>query len=129
MLEYCQYASIFSPDRLPDIQQLALAFLQTQPVTVCQVMSFLGKAIFCANDHSQPCHAIQSDMLTVYYSSAHLFSSVQFSFSALHQLQWLSHLHQSHNHLQSLPTSVVIATDAMSNYWAFLSGLWIAVIS
>ena len=37
------------PDKLGDIQQLFLSLLQTQPVAVCQVMSFLGMAIFCAN--------------------------------------------------------------------------------
>ena len=41
------------PDKLADIQQLALSLLQTQPVTVHQVMSFLGKANFCANGQSQ----------------------------------------------------------------------------
>ena len=41
------------PDKLADIQQLALSLLQTQPVTVHQVMSFLGKASFHANGHSQ----------------------------------------------------------------------------
>ena len=41
------------PDKLADIQQLAFSLLQTQPVTVCQVRSFLGKANFCANGHTQ----------------------------------------------------------------------------
>ena len=62
------------PDKLADIQQLALSFLQKLHVTVCWVMSFLCKANFCTNDHSQLhrlCHAIQSDMLTVYCSPAH----------------------------------------------------------
>ena len=36
------------PDKLADIKQLALSLLQTQPVTVHQVISFLGKAnCFC----------------------------------------------------------------------------------
>ena len=34
------------PDKLADIQQLALSLLQTAHVTVCKVMSFLGKANF-----------------------------------------------------------------------------------
>ena len=34
------------PDKLADIQQLALSLLQTPHVTVCRVMSFLGKANF-----------------------------------------------------------------------------------
>ena len=41
------------PDKVADIQQLALSFLQMQPVMVCQVISFLGKANFCAHGHSQ----------------------------------------------------------------------------
>ena len=41
------------PDKLADIQQLGLTLLHTQPVMGSQVMSFLGKANFCANGHSQ----------------------------------------------------------------------------
>ena len=41
------------PDKLADIQQLALSLLQTPHVTVCKVISFLGKANFCTNGHSQ----------------------------------------------------------------------------
>ena len=41
------------PDELAGIQQLALPFLLTQPVSVQQVLSFLGKANFCASGHSQ----------------------------------------------------------------------------
>ena len=40
------------PDKLADIQQLALSLLQSQHVTVCWVMSFLGKANFCTDGHS-----------------------------------------------------------------------------
>ena len=112
------------PDKLADIQQLALSLLQTQPVTVCRVMSFLDKANFCANSHFQLwrfCHVIQSDMLTVYYSPAHLFSSVHFSFSALCQLEQLSHLQQSPVPLQFQLPDVVIATDATPTHWAFYS--------
>ena len=76
--------SIPSPtDKLTDIQQFALSLLQTQLVTVHWVMSFLGKASFCANGHSQLqrlCHVIQSDMLTVYHSPIHLFSCSLFLF-------------------------------------------------
>ena len=77
------------PDKLADIQQLALSLMQTHPVTVHWVISCLGEANFCANDHFQLqrlCHVIQSDLLTVYHSPTYLFSPVQFSFSALHQL-------------------------------------------
>ena len=72
MLGYCPHVSIFVPDKLADIQQLALSLLQTPHVTVCKVMSFLGKASFCTNGHSQLhrlCCVIQSDMLSVYHFS------------------------------------------------------------
>ena len=70
------------PDKLADIQQLTLSLLQNQHITVCQVMSFLGKANFCTNGHSQLwrlCQVIQSDMLSDYHSPAHLFFPVHFS--------------------------------------------------
>ena len=41
------------PDKVDGIQQLAVSFLQTQPVAVHQVMSFLGKARFCASGCSE----------------------------------------------------------------------------
>ena len=41
------------PEKLADIQQLTLSLLLTQPVTVHQFMSILGKANFCASGHSQ----------------------------------------------------------------------------
>ena len=45
---------VFMPsDKLDEIWQLAHSLLQTQPVTVCEVMSFLGKAIFYDSGHSQ----------------------------------------------------------------------------
>ena len=77
------------PDKLADIQQLALSLLHTPHVMVCKVMSFLGKANFCINGHSQLwrlCRVIQSDMLSVYHSPTHLFSHVHFSPSSLRQL-------------------------------------------
>ena len=110
------------PGKLADIQQLALSLLQTQPFTVCRVMSFLGKANACTRGNSQLqrlCNVIQSDMLAVYHSPIHLFSPVHFSFSALHHLEWLSHLQQSPVPLHNLLPDVVIATDAMPNHWAF----------
>ena len=58
-------------------------------------------------------------MLTVYHSPTHLFSPVHFSFSALCQLEWLSHLQQSPVPLQFLLPDVVIATDATPTHWAF----------
>ena len=82
-------------DKLADIQQLAHFLLQTPHVTVHKVMSFLGKANFCTNGHSQLCHlchVIQSDMLSVYHSPTQLFLHVHFSLSTLHQLEWLAQL-------------------------------------
>ena len=103
------------PDKLGDIQQLALSLLQTHPVTAHWVMSLLGKANFHANGHSQLqrlCHVIQSDMLLAFYHSpTHLFSSVHLPFSALHQLEQLSHLQQSPGPLQFPLPDVVITTD------------------
>ena len=114
------------PDKLTDIWQLALSLLWTQHVTVCRIMPFLGKANFCTSGHSQLwylCHVIQSDMLHVYHSPAHLCSHVHFSISSLHQLEWLTHL-------QFPLPDVVIGTDAMPTHWAFYfqgSGLPLSV--
>ena len=120
MLGYCPYVVSLLPDKLTDIQQFAFSLLQS-------------KANFCANDHSQLqrlCHVIQSGMLTVYHSHAHLFSPVHFSFSALCQLEQLSHLQQSPVPLQFPFPDVVIATNAMPTHWAFYfqgSGLPLSV--
>ena len=74
------------PDKLADIQQLALSLLRTPHVTVCKVRSFLGKANFCTNGHSQLqclCRVIQSDMLSVYHSPTQLFLHAHFSPSSM----------------------------------------------
>ena len=87
------YMSVSLPlDKFADNQQLALSLWQDQHVTVCQVMSFLGKANFLPMATPNLCHVIQSDMLTIYHSPTHLFSYVYFSLSSLFQLEWLSHL-------------------------------------
>ena len=96
MLGYCPVS--LPPDKLADIQHLALSLLRTPHVTVHKVMSFLVKANFCTNGHSQLhclCHVIQSDMISVYHSPTQLFSRVQFSLSSLHQLEQLAKLQQS----------------------------------
>ena len=81
------------PDKLPDIQQLALSLLQVQPITVCQVMSFLGKANFCANGHSQLwrlCCVIQSD---IYLFITHLpICFLLFNFPFQLYINWNSYL-------------------------------------
>ena len=72
-------------DKLADIQQLALPLLLTPHVTVLGSCSFLGKANFCNNGHSQLhclCHVIHSDMLCVYHSPTQLFLHVHFSLSS-----------------------------------------------
>ena len=64
-------------DKPVEIQQLAHTFLQRQPVTVKQAMSFLGQATFCADGHAQLhhlCHVIQSDILKVF----HLYTFIYF---------------------------------------------------
>ena len=69
-------------------------------------------------------------MLIVNHSPTHLFSPVHISFSALHQLEWLSHLQQSPVPLQFPLPDVVITTDAMPIHWAFYfqgSGLPLSV--
>ena len=128
----CMLVSL-PPGKLADIQQLALFLLCTPHVTVHKVMSFLGKANFCTNGHSQLrhlCCVIQSDMLSVYHSPTQLFSCVHFSLSSLHQLEWLSNLQQSPVPLHFPLPHVVIATDATPTHWAFYfqgSGLPLSV--
>ena len=103
------------PDKLADIQQLALSLLWTPHATVHKVMSFLGKANFCTNCHFQLwclCCVIQSDMLSVYHSPTQLFLHAHFSLSSLCQLEWLAKLQQSPVPLQFPLPDVVIATDA-----------------
>ena len=81
------------PDKLADIQQLALSLLQTQHVTVHRVMSFLGKANICTNGHCQLwhlCHVIQRDMLHVYHSPTHFF--LEFIFPFPPYINWNSYL-------------------------------------
>ena len=137
----CMLVSL-PPDKLADIHQLALSLLCTPHITVHKVMSFLGKANFCTNGHSQLrrlCHVIQSDMLSVYHSPTQLFSHVHFSLSSLHQLEWLSTLQQSPVPLHFPLPDVVIATDATPTHWAFyfqgsglplsISGTWSGSLS
>ena len=96
-------------------------------------MSFLGKANFCTNGHSQLhclCCVIQNDMLSVYHFPTQLFSQVHFSISSLCQLEQLAHLQQSPIPLQFPLPDVVFATDATPTYWAFYfqgSGLPLSV--
>ena len=122
------------PDKLANIQWLALSLLWTQYVTVCRVMYCLGKANFCTNGHSQLqylCCVIQYDMLHDYHSSTHLFSCVHLSVSSLCQLEWLAHLQQSPVPLQFALPDVVIATEAQPIHWTFYfqgSGLPLSVI-
>ena len=68
--------------KLDGMWHLAHSLLQGHSVTVCQGMSFLGKADFYANGHSKLCWwwcVIESDMLNVYHSPTYFFSSFHFS--------------------------------------------------
>ena len=94
----------FLSDKLLQIQQLAHPLLQMQPVTVHQVISSLGKTTFCANGHAQLCqlcHVIQSDMLDVCHSSAHLFCSFHFPSSTKSALETVSVATESSSHVIS----------------------------
>ena len=97
-------------DELLEIHLLAHSLLQRQPVTVHNVMSFLGKMTFCVDRHTQIhkfCHVIQSDVLNVYHSPANLFVSFHLFLPAESQLQQLFQLWQN----QSLCDSIfLIAT-------------------
>ena len=120
------------PDKLAEIQQLALALLQTSRVTVHKVMSFSGKANFCTNGHSQLhhlCHVIQSDMLSVYHSPTQLFSHVHFSLSSLCPLEWLAQLQQSPVPLHFPLPDMATATDAHPLIGLLFSGIWVTFIS
>ena len=106
--------------------------LWTPHVTVCRVMSFLGKANFCTNGHSQVwclCSVIQHDMLCVYHSPTQLFSHIHFSLSFLCQLEWLSHLQWSLVPLQFPLPDVIIATDAPHSKGLLFSGISFTFIS
>ena len=79
-------------DKLLVIQQLALFLLQTQPSTVYWDMSFFCiSPILCQQICSTLliAYLIQSDMLNVYHSPAHLIFAFHF-FLVLHQLPKLS---------------------------------------
>ena len=111
------------PDKLADIQQLALSLLQNLHDTVHWVMSFLGKANFFTNGRTQLwrlCCVIQSAMLTVYHSPTLCFLLFFFSQFSLHQLEWLSHMQQNPVFFLQFPLPhVVIAIDARPTHWAF----------
>ena len=92
-------------------------------------MSLLGKANFvpmatpyleivlCHSEWHVDCH-----------SPTHLFSSVLFSFSGLHQLEQLNHLQQNPAPLQFPLPDVVIARDVTPTHWAFyFQGFWLTL--
>ena len=117
------------PDKLADIQQLAISLLQSQHVTVHQFRSFLGKANFVPMATPNCwclCHVIQSDILHVYHSPTHLFSQVHFSLSSLCQLEHLSHLQQSPVPLQFFLPDVVLLLHSLG---LLFSGIWFTFIS
>ena len=78
-LYQCQSAKLLK------IQYLAHSLLWTQPILVCQVISFLGKANFCANRHAQLCQLcciLESNLLNVCLSLIHFSFLYFFSNSA-----------------------------------------------
>ena len=110
------------PDKLADFQQLALSLLWTPYVTVCRVMSFLGKAKFYTTGHSHLLHlccVIQSGILGVYHSPTQLFSCVHFSLSSFRQLEQLAILLQSplHCNFHFLMWSLLLMLHPL--IWAF----------
>ena len=103
------------PDKLADFQQLALSLLQTLYVTVCRVMSSLGKAKFYTAGHSHLLHlccVIQSGILGVYHSPTQLFSCVHFLFPL--SFNWNSWLYYSK------VLSIAISTSWCGHcYWCY----------
>ena len=49
------HVSVFAIRKLLVLQQLAHSLLQRQPVTVHEVLFFLGKTTICVNGHAQLC--------------------------------------------------------------------------
>ena len=121
------------PDKLADIQQLALSLLQNQHVTVHRVMSFWVRPIFVPMTTPNCSTCVMSFRVTCYmFTILPPFYFLRFIFflSFLHQLEQLSHLQQSPVPLQFPLPDVVIATDATPTHWAFYfqgSGLLLSV--
>ena len=106
--------------KLIEIQQLALAFVHWQPISVCQVCPFWQDHLLCQGLYTTlPVVPCQSDMLNVYHSPAHFFVSSPLSFPVQHQLQRMSQLLQSLVPLQFPLLDVAIAIDATSYHWTF----------
>ena len=77
---------------------------------------------FCVNEHAQLdrlCHIIQSNMLNVYHSPAHLFFSFYLSLPTQCWLQRLSQLWQYPVPLQLPLPGVNITIDTTPNHWTF----------
>ena len=112
------------PDKLADFQQLALSLLQTLYVTVCRVMSFLGKAQFLY------CWPFPFATLMLCHSEWHP-RCLPFSYTIIFMCSFFSFLFPStrtvgyitpkSSALQFPLPDVVIATDATPTYWAFYS--------
>ena len=116
----CMSASL-PPDKLADFQQLALSFLQTRSVTVHRVMSFSGKANFCASGYFQLWRffcVIQNDMLTLPLSHPFVFSCLLFLFSFTSTGMVISFAAEPST-IQFPLADKDIATDAMPTHWPF----------
>ena len=130
------------PDKLADIQQLALSLLWPPHVTVRKVMSFLGKANFCINGHSN-C----SDYVVLFRVTCYVFTILPhicflvFIFLLHLYVNWTDWLNCNKVQfpLQFPLPDVVIATDATPTHWAFyfqgsglpfsVSGTWSGSLS
>ena len=110
------------PDKLADIQHsLSSHVLFMQGHFLCQWPLPTVEIVLCHLEWHVKCLSL---------SNPYVFSSY-FSFSALCQLEQLSHLQQSPVHLEFPLPVVVIATDVMPTHWAFYpqgSGLTLSVI-
>ena len=108
-------------DKLWEIQQLALTLLQMQTVIVCAIIPFRGGQLLChwTCRTSLLCCVIQSDMLTIYHSPAHLFCTFHFSFPGVFKSWRLSQLQQCLAVLQFPLPDVVICAVAIPSYWTF----------
>ena len=86
--------SIFlPPDKLGDSQQLDLSLFRHNLLLSITSYPFRQDQ-FCASGHPQLQHLCLVTCGLFIFLQLIYFLSVQFSFSALHQLEWLSHLQQ-----------------------------------
>ena len=99
-------------DKLNEIQQLAHSLLQTQPVTVCWVMSFWAKPIFMPMGN----HKLTISAVVPCYSEVHA-TYLSFCCSLIFSFHFsISAQCQSPVPLQFPLPAVVVATDATPSH-------------